>query len=77
MKNVSIRLKITAWFLGSMVFLVIITFGIILWVSHSVMQKNIQDNLIETVEDNVDEIEFFNDITNAEIDNVTITTSTL
>ena len=59
MKNLSIRVKITAWFSGIMVFIVVVTFGIIFWVSNSVTQKNIQNNLIEIVESNVDEIEFY------------------
>ena len=58
MKNLSIRVKITAWFSGIMAFIVAVTFGIILGVSNSVTQKSIQDNLIEIVELNVDEIEF-------------------
>lgn len=59
MKNLSIRVKITAWFSGIMAFIVAVTFGIIFWVSNSVTQKSIQDNLIEIVELNVDEIEFY------------------
>lgn len=42
-----------------MAFIVAVTFGIIFWVSNSVTQKSIQDNLIEIVELNVDEIEFY------------------
>ena len=59
MKNLSIRVKITAWFSGIMAFIVAVTFGIIFWVSNSVTPKSIQDNLIEIVELNVDEIEFY------------------
>lgn len=59
MKNLSIRVKITAWFSGVMAFIVAVTFGIIFWVSNAVTQKGIQDNLIEIVELNVDEIEFY------------------
>lgn len=68
MKNVSIRLKITAWFSAIMIFIAAATFGIILWVDYSVIQKTIRDNLIETVEDNVDEIEFFTGTDNDETD---------
>lgn len=68
MKDISIRLKITAWFSAIMIFIVAATFGVILWVDYSVIQKTIQDNLIETVEDNVDEIEFFKDIDSDETD---------
>ncbi|NBJ91674.1 HAMP domain-containing protein [bacterium 1xD42-62] len=42
-----------------MAFIVVVTFGIIFWVSNSVTQKNIQDDLVEIVESNVDEIEFY------------------
>lgn len=59
MKNLSIRVKITAWFSGIMAFIVAVTFGIIFWVSNSVTQKNIRDELIEIVESNLDEIEFY------------------
>lgn len=51
-----------------MIFIVAATFGVILWVDYSVIQKTIQDNLIETVEDNVDEIEFFKDVDSDETD---------
>ncbi len=59
MKNLSIRVRITAWFSCIMAFIVAVTFGIIFWVSNAVTQKSIQDNLIEIVELNVDEIEFY------------------
>lgn len=52
-------MKITAWFSAIMILIVAATFGVILWVDHSVIQKTIRDNLVETVEDNVDEIEYF------------------
>lgn len=68
MKNISIRLKITAWFSAIMILIVAATFGVILWVDYSVIQKTIQDNLIETVEDNVDEIEYFEDVDSNESD---------
>lgn len=59
MKKASLRIKITVWFSAIMIFITAATFGVILWVDYSVIQKTIQDNLIETVEDNADEIEFF------------------
>lgn len=59
MKSLSFRAKITVWFSSIMAFIVAATFGIIFWVSDSVVQKNIQDNLIKTIETNVDEIEFY------------------
>ncbi len=68
MKNLSVKLKITIWFSAIMLFIIVMTFGIILWANRSVMQKNIRDNLIETVEDNVDEVEFFERIRDVESD---------
>lgn len=68
MKQISIQFKITIWFSAIMALIILMTFGVILWASNSVMQKNIRDNLIETVEDNVDEVEFFHDIRDAEPD---------
>ena len=59
MKKASLRIKITVWFSVIMMLITAATFGVILWVDYSVIQKTIQDNLIETVEDNVDEIEFY------------------
>ncbi|MFV0527976.1 MAG: ATP-binding protein [Lachnospiraceae bacterium] len=58
MKNLSIRLKITLWFSMILIVIVGLTFGVILSVSSTVMQKTIQDNLIETIEDNLDEVEY-------------------
>lgn len=68
MKNLSIRLKITIWFSAILLLVVGITFTTILWINRSVMQKNIRDNLIKTVEDNVDEVEFFDSLNESEID---------
>ncbi len=68
MKNLSVKFKVTIWFAVIMIFIVAVTFCIILWASNSVMQKNIQDNLIETVEDNVDEVEFFEQLSDVQSD---------
>lgn len=68
MKNLSIRLKITIWFSAILLLVVGITFTAILWINRSVMQKNIRDNLIKIVEDNVDEVEFFDSLDEDEID---------
>ncbi len=62
------KLKVTIWFSVIMIFIIAATFCIILWASSSVMQKNIQDNLVETVEDNIDEIEFFKEIKDSDPD---------
>lgn len=68
MKNLSIRLKITLWFSAFIVIIVSLTFIAILSVSNSVIQKTIRDGLVETVEDNVDEIEYLNRITDTNDD---------
>lgn len=59
MKKLSIRMKITLWFAGALILMVALTYGVLLSVSHQVIQKTVRDGLIETVEDNVDEIEFY------------------
>lgn len=59
MKKWSIRMKITLWFAGALVLMVALTYGVLLSVSHQVIQKTVRDGLIETVENNVDEIEFY------------------
>ncbi len=58
MKNLSIRLKITLWFSAFIILIVGLTFVAVLSVGNTVIQKTIQDNLIEAVESNVDEIEY-------------------
>nr|WP_318685438.1 HAMP domain-containing sensor histidine kinase [uncultured Acetatifactor sp.] len=62
MKRLSIRMKVTLWFVGAL-FLngILLSVGILV-ASNSVIQKNIQDNLVETVADNVDEIEFYSSL---------------
>ena len=60
MKSMSIRSKITLWFTVALLIVVFFTFFIVLSANRQVIQKNIRDNLILTVEHNVDEIEFYN-----------------
>lgn len=68
MKKCSIRLKITLWFsVILLVITVLMTFAI-LSISSGVMQKNIQDSLIAIVEDNVDEVEYFQWLEDASLD---------
>lgn len=59
MKGLSIRLKITLWFSAVLLIVVTLTYYAILSVSDQVIQKTVRDSLIETVENNVDEIEYF------------------
>ncbi len=59
MKQLSIRTKITLWFTAALIVVVSLTYFCILSVGNQVLQKTIKDNLIETVENNVDEIEYY------------------
>lgn len=62
MKNLSIRVKITLWFAIALVIVVSLTYAVILSVSNQVIQKTIKDTLIDTVENNTDEVEYFSNI---------------
>lgn len=62
MKTLSIRLKITLWFAIALVIVVSLTYTVFFSVSNQIFQKTIKDNLIETVENNMDEVEYFNNI---------------
>lgn len=59
MKHISIRLKITLWYTAALTVVVLFTGFIVLYAGNQILQKTTRDNLIETVEHNVDEIEFF------------------
>lgn len=67
MKNLSIRVKITLWFAIALVIVVSLTYFLILSVSNQVFQKTIRDNLIETVENNLDEVEYFSNINEGDL----------
>ena len=62
MKRLSIRFKITFWFTMALILVMLLTYFITFSVSSRIIQKTIRDNLIETVEQNVDEIEFYKSI---------------
>lgn len=55
----SIRFKITLWFSAALIVVVALAYFVILSASNQVIQKTIRDALIETVESNVDEVEFY------------------
>ena len=59
MNRFPLRLKITLWFSTVLIILVALTCGVILYINDFMIQKVIQDNLIEIVENDVDEIEYF------------------
>lgn len=62
MKHLSIRLKITLWFMPALLIVAVFTYLVVLSISNRILQKTIRDNLIRTVEDNVDKIDFYNSI---------------
>ena len=62
MKNLSIRVKITLWFTAILVFVTACTYVIVFSVNRQLLQKTIRDELIRTVEDNVDEVEYYRNL---------------
>lgn len=71
MKRLPIRFKITLWFTVALTIVVFFTCFIVLMVNHQVIQKTIRDNLVVTVEDNVDEVEFRTSIDHVDLPNET------
>lgn len=69
MNRLSIRLKITLWFSAALLLVVAITYFVILSASDQVIQKTIRDSLIEAVENNVDEVEFYTGIDDVDLEN--------
>lgn len=67
MKRLSIRFRITFWFTAALILVVLFTYVAVFFVSDQILQKTIRDNLIETVEDNVDEVEFYQSIANVDL----------
>lgn len=59
MKKLSIRLKITLWFSAVLVLVTALAFVVVFFVSDAVLQRGIQDDLVETVERNSNEIQYF------------------
>lgn len=62
MKPLSIRQKITLWYAGALVIVMLFTCFAVLSASNQIIQKTIRDSLVETVEHNIDEIEYFDSI---------------
>lgn len=71
MKKLSIRMKITLWFGAVLAVMVGLTYIVVLSISDSMMQKQLQDNLVTTVEDNVDEVEYYSTFPTDKADNGT------
>lgn len=68
MRNLSVRLRITLWFAIALITVVLITFFVLISVSNSVMKKTVRENLVEIVEYNYDEVEFFEEVVTADND---------
>lgn len=69
MKYLSIRFRITFWFTAALIVVVLFTYFVVFSVSNQIIQKTIRDNLIETVENNVDEVEFYSNIDDVDLNN--------
>lgn len=68
MRGLSIRAKITLWFALAMSALAALTLGCVWMISDNVVQKNIKDSLVEMVSDNVDEVEYYSNKEDANLD---------
>ena len=68
MKRAKLQWKLTCWFSAALLLMALLTFVIVFFVSHSVLQKNLKDELIHTVEDNLDEVEFYRSVSQMHID---------
>ena len=66
MKRLSIRAKITFWFTAALLLMVLFSYVILLSVSNQILQKTIRDNLIETVENNYNEVRYYPNLDNAD-----------
>lgn len=70
-KKPSIRLKITLWFSLALTAAVLFSYSAVLSASREIIRKTTRDNLIETVENNVDEIEFYSSLSEFDLYNST------
>lgn len=68
MKNLSLQTKIVLWFSSLMILIAGLTVFTILYISRELRDKNLRDILITQVEDNVDEVEFFERLSDIYID---------
>lgn len=62
MKAMTIRSKITMWFSALLVLIVGLMFALMLVISTSVLHTDVKESLLQTVEANAQEIEYFADI---------------
>ena len=70
MKKMSIGLKIMLWFTLIVIIIVAITYGIIFSISYKIIHKGIKDSLIETVQNNLDQFEYYKSSDKVEINQV-------
>ena len=59
MKSISIRMKITLWYTAALILVALFTLFSVLFVSRQILLKTIRDSVIVAVENNIDEIEYF------------------
>lgn len=64
-KGLSIKFKITLWFSIILIIVTAVTSALVLYIGNTVLQKTIKDNLIETIDNNMDEIEFYKNLSQA------------
>lgn len=70
MKKMSIGLKIMLWFTLVVTIIVLITYGIIFSIEYNIVHKGIKDTLIHTVQNNLDEFEYYKSTDNMQINKV-------
>lgn len=70
MKRMSIGLKIMLWFTLIVTIIVLITYGIIFSVSYQIIHKGIKDTLIQTVQNNLDQFEYYKSTDDMKINKV-------
>lgn len=68
MKSLTIRTKITLWFSIALVLIAGLAMIAVMAISSSVIQKGIKDNLVEMVEENVDEVEFYENLRQTDLE---------
>ena len=67
-KTHSLQRRLTLWFSVALILMALITFVTVFIVSHSVLQKLLRDEMIHTVEDNLDEVEYYQSIAQMDLD---------
>ncbi len=70
MKKMSIGFKIMLWFTLIVTIIVSITYGIIFSIEYNIVHKGIKDTLIYTVQNNLDEFEYYKSTDNMQINRV-------